>query len=124
MIGYPSGMFQILLALFACNDPAPPPSTTASAACEPAPLAAWCHGPEGPADCEPAPYEDLLPCDDYEVNTDAPSTGTTTHYFLDGEHVATSWSSDENEYCDGQSYVQWFGEEVDCAIDWPDTGLR
>jgi hypothetical protein len=82
-----------------------------------APLSHYCVGADQlQADCpELAMPSNVVPCGPYEVTPTRAGTSTSRHYFLDGEHVATMWGSDEQEYCSGRSYTQWFGEVLHCT---------
>jgi len=99
------------------------------ASCDPSPctkpLDQWClHSEEqgGPVDrdvaCDPPEVtpESLTPCGAYDVTTFTGGFSGHTHYFLDGEHVATNFVTDTNRYCDG--FVFWYGRKIDCE---PDT---
>ena len=105
----------LLIAAVACGDEAEEVE-----GCGPQPLDTWCSWPAPDGGCAPPPLDAPLPCGRYDVSTDGPGTTTTTHYFLDGEHVATVFGTDVEEYCG--SYDLWFGEPIDCTIEWPSTG--
>lgn len=87
------------------------------------PLDSYCVGGDPPdAECPPkGKPSNVIPCGPYEVTPTRADTSTVAHYFLDGEHVATVWGSDIDEFCGG-SYSMWFGEIIDCEPEYPDTG--
>jgi len=87
-------------------------------------LELWCfHEEEVPdevrdAGCDPPTHEPdtLVACGDYEITpSGGPAFSHTTHVFLDGEHVATQYTTDGNTHCGGFEF--WYGEKVRCEGD-------
>ncbi len=92
------------------------------------PLELWCihsEDDEGPvfpegvdaADVECAPPDiasQPAACGDHEEHVFSLGFASTSHYFLDGEHVATRYGTDVNTYCGGFDF--WYGKPVECPI--------
>ncbi len=57
----------------------------------------------------------MAPCGEYMIDSKPGGFSGYTHYFLDGEHVATHVYSDTNIYCGGFGF--WYGKRVDCVPD-------
>jgi hypothetical protein len=91
-------------------------------------LELWCFhseldsGPVGweelddPA-CEPPELTEGTACGRYEVDAAPGSFTSVTHYFLEGRHVATRYTTDVNTYCGGFDF--WYGQKIDCTLGEP-----
>jgi hypothetical protein len=87
-------------------------------ACEPTPcqkpLDQWCtHGSAEVEACEPLSIDPSTPpsCGAYATLESSAGYTGHTHYFLDGEHVATRYWGDVDESCGTES---WYGKPVTC----------
>ena len=85
-------------------------------------LELWCfheenaEGPEPPtpdAVCDPPELtEAATTCGDYRVEGFRGPYVSEYHFFLEGEHVATRYTTDFNHYCGGFAY--WYGTAIEC----------
>lgn len=83
-------------------------------------LELWCRheesasGPTSEEPCDPPDYDPAIvepACDGYEVDPGASAAfANVMHYFKDGEHVATAYTTDVNVYCG--DFVYWYGKRV------------
>ncbi len=103
------------------------PALLLLSACDPLtpctrPADEWCFHEEGAggpvypepgAKCAPPDLEGQVEaCGRYDVTGYSGGYTSQQHYFLDGLHVATQYTTDVNVYCGDFDF--WYGRPIDC----------